>query len=193
MPTTCLRAPVDGAIAHRYGRYEVLSGFVNAVFLVFVAFFVIVEAVERINEPPDVMLAGSYAFPDILNLLRKLARFEAYLDAVVLLLCVFCPEISLARRSCLRSQSHSFRPLQYLGPHLESRDNRAVELNMRGSNGRRKCSSWAHCWPVLAGAVGGGCLPTVLNALQFNCLTHLTIRFHSPSRRTWLLSSASVG
>lgn len=37
-----------------YERAEVLSGFVNGIFLVFVAFSVAVEAIERIKEPPEV-------------------------------------------------------------------------------------------------------------------------------------------
>jgi len=37
-----------------YGRVEVLSGFVNGVFLLFIAFSVIMEAISRIYEPPEI-------------------------------------------------------------------------------------------------------------------------------------------
>lgn len=37
-----------------YKRVEVLSGFVNGVFLVFVGGSVALEAIERMREPPDV-------------------------------------------------------------------------------------------------------------------------------------------
>jgi zinc transporter 5/7 len=39
---------------HRYRRAEVLAGFVNGIFLVFVAFFVFTESIERLMEPPEV-------------------------------------------------------------------------------------------------------------------------------------------
>ena len=34
-----------------YGRTEVLSGFINAIFLIFVAFYILLESAERILEP----------------------------------------------------------------------------------------------------------------------------------------------
>lgn len=37
-----------------YRRAEVLAGFVNGIFLVFVAFFVFTESIERLMEPPEV-------------------------------------------------------------------------------------------------------------------------------------------
>jgi hypothetical protein len=37
-----------------FGRFEVLSGFVNGLFLVVIAFMVLVEALERIVDPPAV-------------------------------------------------------------------------------------------------------------------------------------------
>jgi cation diffusion facilitator family transporter len=37
-----------------YGRYEVVSGFVNGVFLVFIGFFILVESIERVFETPDI-------------------------------------------------------------------------------------------------------------------------------------------
>ncbi|CAF5199101.1 unnamed protein product, partial [Rotaria magnacalcarata] len=40
--------------SYGYGRVEVLSGFVNGLFLVVVAFFVFYEAVGRLFEPPEI-------------------------------------------------------------------------------------------------------------------------------------------
>lgn len=37
----------------RYARYEVLSGFINAIFLVVIGFFVFVEAIHRLFSPPE--------------------------------------------------------------------------------------------------------------------------------------------
>ena len=37
-----------------YGRVEVLSGFVNGLFLVVIAGFVFMEALARLVEPPDI-------------------------------------------------------------------------------------------------------------------------------------------
>jgi zinc transporter 5/7 len=40
--------------SYGYGRVEVLSGFVNGLFLVVVAFFVFYEAIGRLFEPPEI-------------------------------------------------------------------------------------------------------------------------------------------
>lgn len=45
--------PTD-VYSYGYQRAEVLSGFINGVFLIFVAFSIAVEAIERIKEPPEV-------------------------------------------------------------------------------------------------------------------------------------------
>jgi zinc transporter 5/7 len=44
----------DKVYTYGYGRYEVLSGFVNGIFLIFVAFSVLAESIERILEPPEI-------------------------------------------------------------------------------------------------------------------------------------------
>jgi zinc transporter 5/7 len=41
-------------LIYRYGRYEVLSGFINGVFLIFIAFLVLKESVERVLHPQEV-------------------------------------------------------------------------------------------------------------------------------------------
>ena len=38
----------------RYVRAEVLAGFINGLFLLFISFFIFSEAVERLVEPPEV-------------------------------------------------------------------------------------------------------------------------------------------
>ena len=38
----------------RYGRAEILSGFINALFLIVIAFFVFLEAIGRLLEPPEI-------------------------------------------------------------------------------------------------------------------------------------------
>ena len=40
--------------SYGYVRAEVLAGFVNRLFLLFIAFFIMSEAVERLMEPPEV-------------------------------------------------------------------------------------------------------------------------------------------
>ena len=44
----------DGVHTYGYARYEILAGFVNAIFLVFVAVSVVFEALERLWEPPAI-------------------------------------------------------------------------------------------------------------------------------------------
>lgn len=40
--------------SYGYVRAEVLAGFVNSLFLLFISFFILSEAVERAIEPPEV-------------------------------------------------------------------------------------------------------------------------------------------
>ncbi|CAI5490762.1 unnamed protein product, partial [Closterium sp. Naga37s-1] len=47
--------------AYGYGRFEVLSGFVNAVFLVLIAALIVFESIERILDPPDISTANLLA------------------------------------------------------------------------------------------------------------------------------------
>lgn len=37
-----------------YGRVEILSGFINGLFLMVIAFFVFVESVTRVLDPPNI-------------------------------------------------------------------------------------------------------------------------------------------
>lgn len=38
----------------RFGRVEILSGFINGLFLMVIAFFVFTESVARLVDPPDI-------------------------------------------------------------------------------------------------------------------------------------------
>ena len=44
----------DAIFTYGYSRYEVLAGFVNAVFLVFIGVSVVIEGVSRLWQPPDI-------------------------------------------------------------------------------------------------------------------------------------------
>jgi zinc transporter 5/7 len=44
----------NAQFTYGYGRFEFMSGFVNAVFLIFIAYSVCVEAIERFASPPDI-------------------------------------------------------------------------------------------------------------------------------------------
>ncbi|KAK0426008.1 hypothetical protein QR680_009500 [Steinernema hermaphroditum] len=48
------RWPASRRYSYGYGRFEVLSGFVNAMFLIVIALFIFLEALERLYDPPDV-------------------------------------------------------------------------------------------------------------------------------------------
>ena len=48
------RWPSNDKYRYGYGRAQVLGGFVNGLFLIFVALFIVTEALERFAEPPDV-------------------------------------------------------------------------------------------------------------------------------------------
>lgn len=37
-----------------YGRVEILAGFINALFLIVIAFFIFLEAIERLIDPPPI-------------------------------------------------------------------------------------------------------------------------------------------
>ena len=39
---------------YSYGRVEILSGFVNGIFLVVISFFVFLAAIQRLFDPPKV-------------------------------------------------------------------------------------------------------------------------------------------
>ena len=44
--------------SYGYGRAEIMSGFINAIFLIFVAFYILLESIERILEPEEIRSGG---------------------------------------------------------------------------------------------------------------------------------------
>ncbi|MFH4975254.1 hypothetical protein AB6A40_001963 [Gnathostoma spinigerum] len=48
------RWPASRYYSFGYGRVEVLSGFINALFLIVIAFFIFLEALERLYDPPHI-------------------------------------------------------------------------------------------------------------------------------------------
>lgn len=48
------RWPASRYYSYGYGRVEVLSGFINALFLIVIAFFIFLEALERLYDPPEI-------------------------------------------------------------------------------------------------------------------------------------------
>ena len=46
--------PVSLLLLYRYGRVEIIAGFVNGLFLVVIAFFVFIAALQRLLDPPKV-------------------------------------------------------------------------------------------------------------------------------------------
>ena len=60
----------------RFGRVEILSGFVNGVFLVVISFFVFVAAIQRLFDPPTVsterLLVSKSIFPKLVGNLKIL-------------------------------------------------------------------------------------------------------------------------
>ena len=58
---------------YRYGRVEVLSGFVNGLFLVVISVFVFVAALQRLYDPPTVSTERL-----LVSVLYNLSNFELH-------------------------------------------------------------------------------------------------------------------
>ncbi|XP_050530852.1 zinc transporter 7 [Daktulosphaira vitifoliae] len=71
------RWPADDSYSYGYKRAEVLAGFVNALFLLFIAFFILEEAVERAIEPPEVHHERLFLI-SVLGLLVNLVGIYAF-------------------------------------------------------------------------------------------------------------------
>uniref|UniRef100_A0A7S3LHX4 Cation efflux protein transmembrane domain-containing protein n=1 Tax=Aplanochytrium stocchinoi TaxID=215587 RepID=A0A7S3LHX4_9STRA len=52
------RWKADSEYTYGYGRFEVISGFINGIFLIFIAIFVVTESIERLSEPPELSTNG---------------------------------------------------------------------------------------------------------------------------------------
>lgn len=48
------KLPPDSENPYGYARYEVLSGYINSIFLIFVGMNIFIESIERIMEPPEI-------------------------------------------------------------------------------------------------------------------------------------------
>lgn len=60
--------------SYGYVRAEVLAGFVNSLFLLFISFFILSESVERLIEPPEVSTRRRFDVTKAMNLFRYLCR-----------------------------------------------------------------------------------------------------------------------
>lgn len=60
--------------SYGYVRAEVLAGFVNSLFLLFISFFILSESVERLIEPPEVSNRKNIDVTKAANLFRYLCR-----------------------------------------------------------------------------------------------------------------------
>lgn len=67
----------DDKFSYGYVRSEVLAGFVNGLFLLFIAFFILSEAVERFIEPPEVKHERLFVV-SVLGLLVNLVGIYAF-------------------------------------------------------------------------------------------------------------------
>lgn len=63
--------------SYGYVRAEVLAGFVNSLFLLFIAFFILSEGVERLIEPPEVKHERLFVV-SVLGLLVNLVGIYAF-------------------------------------------------------------------------------------------------------------------
>lgn len=71
---------------NRYGRVEVLSGFVNGIFLVVISVFVFAAALQRLYDPPTVSTERL-----LVSALYNLKNFE-FITALYLFYVFFCGE-----------------------------------------------------------------------------------------------------
>lgn len=62
-----------------YGRYEILSGYVNAVFLLFIGYFIFVESVERLFRPPEIT-SDSLVLVSVLGLMVNMVGLFFFHD-----------------------------------------------------------------------------------------------------------------
>eukprot|EP01103_Thecamoeba_quadrilineata_P010595 TRINITY_DN2327_c0_g1_i1.p1 TRINITY_DN2327_c0_g1~~TRINITY_DN2327_c0_g1_i1.p1 ORF type:complete len:428 (+),score=64.25 TRINITY_DN2327_c0_g1_i1:74-1357(+) len=69
------------SFSYGYGRIQVLSGFINAVFLVFISISVFLEAIERIWEPPEIHSKDRLLIVSLLGFFVNLLGVFAFSDA----------------------------------------------------------------------------------------------------------------
>lgn len=62
-----------------YGRYEIISGYTNAVFLLFIGYFIFVESVERLFKPPEIT-SDSLVLVSVLGLMVNMVGLFFFHD-----------------------------------------------------------------------------------------------------------------
>lgn len=80
---------------YRYGRVEVLSGFVNGLFLVVISVFVFVAGLQRLYDPPKVSTERL-----LVSVLYSLSNFE--LQSYTYAIFFFCGEGSTPVKKCIK-------------------------------------------------------------------------------------------
>lgn len=75
------RRPPNERFTYGYGRAQVIGGFVNGLFLIFVALFVLTEAIERFTEPPEVLHEHHLLEVSVLGLLVNFVGIFAFSHA----------------------------------------------------------------------------------------------------------------
>ena len=74
------RWKAGGGFSYGYGRVEVLSGFINALFLVVISFFILIEALQRLYDPPHIHAEKLFVV-SVLGLLVNLFGLYAFSHA----------------------------------------------------------------------------------------------------------------
>ncbi|GAT96828.1 cation transporter putative [Entamoeba histolytica] len=77
--TVIARWAPDRLFTYGYGRSETLSGFVNALFLVYIAFFVLLESIHRLIHPSDIKV-DALLMVSFLGLLVNIIGVFAFRD-----------------------------------------------------------------------------------------------------------------
>ena len=63
--------------SYGFGRAEIMSGFINAIFLIFVAFYILLESIERILEPEEIR-SGGLLLVSVLGLIINLIGLKFF-------------------------------------------------------------------------------------------------------------------
>jgi zinc transporter 5/7 len=74
------RRPRNRTFTYGFGRFEVLAGFANGVFLVFVSLLIVLESIERIMEPQE-MSTENLMLVSVLGLVVNIAGLVACQEA----------------------------------------------------------------------------------------------------------------
>eukprot|EP00850_Spirogloea_muscicola_P018579 SM000172S03052 [mRNA] locus=s172:61120:67258:- [translate_table: standard] len=103
------RLEAPSKYAYGYGRVEVLSGFVNAVFLVFVATLIVLESLERMLDPPEIS-ADNLLLVSVGGLLVNIVGLVFFHEA---------HHHAHGAESCSHSHAHSHSPAAVTADHAD--------------------------------------------------------------------------